>query len=467
MHKVVLRIPHSLVGHILTTWINIKDVNHLDTAFCSSEWRPAFLNLLASGQVVYPNIPEPVHLLASIPFLITWLNKKKILMYTLELTPQSLDASFESYVQLIAKNVRHMSLHNFKPELKPMIALFMGNEFSNLRSLQCSFSDLHEDLKIHLRCMHPTLNETRYKRCTNFGVHLFTGISLPKVTIMSVMSCRVDKPFVSAMAECCKNIQFLHLNECGNITDSDITSIARNCTSLRLISVAKQAILTDAAIIELSERCARLCVVDVVHCTALTDRSVIALATNCRLLESLYIRGNDHYTAVSMQALCEHATSTLEVLDVVDCVGIPGVAIEHVLTTCANLMILYVGCAGGPAVYSCKDMCGILSKCGKLVEKISLEVRLVTTEMLETLGTHCSGLKKLGLQCCTGGLTDTGLYALATQCTELQLLVLPEDCDIVNSFSSMLWKYIRPNLTITTDDDRIVCKIETQLDYFA
>lgn len=466
LHNVILRIPHSLAGHILTTWLNVKELCKLDSAFCNSELREPFQTLLSSGQVVYPNIPEPVHLLTTIPFLMAWLNAKKILMYTLELTPQSLTTSFEAYVQLIAKNLRHMSLHNFKQGLKSMLTMFEANDFANLRSLQCSFSDLERTLKNHLNKMQSTLKEVRFKRCTNFGVDVFTGICLPKVTIMSVVACKVDKPFVTTMSECCGNIEYLNLSDCGVITDQDVTALARNCPNLRLVSIAKQTTLTDAAIVELSERCAKLMVLDVVGCTALTDRSITALATNCRLLESLYLRDNSNFTDAAMQALCDHACTTLEVLDVVNCPGITLASVGNLLAASAKMMILYIGNGDGRAVHTETSMCSLLARCGKL-EKLSLECTAVSTEVLAALAAHCGALVKLGLHRCTRGITVEGLYAVATQCAGLELLVLPEECSVVNDFSVMLWKVIRPKLTITTDDDRIVCKIETQLDYFA
>lgn len=468
LHKVILRIPHSLAGLIMTTWINIRELSRLDSAFCNFESRPAFLTTLGSGQVVYPNIPDPIQLLATIPFLIRWLNSKRILMYTLELTPQSLDSELDAYVKIVAGKLRHVSFHNFKENANSIISLFDAREFSNLRSMQFSFSDLPTsmDMKIHLHFMQSTLKEMRFKRCTNLGTTLFEDNCLPNLAILSVSSCQVSAPFISAVASCCRNIEFLNLNDCGTICDEDILSIARNCVSLRLLSVTKQPGLTDVAMEELSTRCPRLMVVDIVGCTSLTDRTITALATNCKQLESIYMRGNSNYTNASMQVLAEHAGATLEVLDVVNCDNISAESVEKLLATCEKVMILYFGDEGGHANYSETAICGVLSKCDKL-EKLSLEVSPVSDLMMETLAAHGSALLKLGLHKCTRGLTEVGLHAIAVHCCELELLVVPEECSFVNPFSVMLWSTLRPNLVVTRDDDRIVCKIETQLDYFA
>lgn len=465
LHELLLRIPTGVAGQIIVEWLLITDVCKVDAAFANALLRPEWFNFLASGDVMYANIPPPINLLATIPFMLAWMHKRGIPMSTMEITPELDLVLVNQYLDLTARKLTFVSLQNMKRGTEDILNILSSKELDQLRTIRSAFSNLDNHLEMRNLLKKPhNLEELRFNYCTNIHADLFLNMSLPYLRTVSVNFASVSSKFVTAFAMSCRNLQNLNLSKCGIIDDEAVGTLARNCVQLRLISLCGQGLITDAAIVELSQCCTGLLLVDVCSCPLLTNASIVTLASNCHRMERLYMSNNENITDAALRAITDCIAPTFEVLNILDCPHITSYAIIHVIERCPKLITLYLG---GIRHFPEEELPMILVKCSK-IEKLSLEFSTIGDDVLQCIATHCLKMAELGLFHVEDGITEAGLLALATNCTTLETLVLCPDCAVVTSFAIQLWKMLRPELEISQDsDEAIAFDMETQMDWYS
>lgn len=461
LFEILTRIPHSLVGLVLAEWLVIKDFCRLDSAFCRKELRAPFLELLSSGQVVYPEIPSSVELLVNVPDLVQWLSKKGILMFCLEIIPELPVPLLTKYVWQTAHLMKRISIQNFRNDITSMESIIpvIAKGCPNNLSLLCSYCDVTPNIRDCLLA-HKNLKHFRMRYCNFIKAQMFADVRMPKMEVASVMHCPVADDAVIALTVSFPNLRLLNLSTCGTLTDSAVLAIAHNCPHLKLISLCGQEHITDAAVVELSRCCTALTIVDLGSCTELTDRSILALTTNCANLDRLYMKSNANFTDASLAAICEHCHAKFDVLNVVGCPEITPNAIERTLEICAKITVLYIG------GFVRTEMVSIISKCANL-EKLALEGSIVETEEMLQVAACCPKLLDFGIPNCLPSTVDQkALAAIVLNCRLLETLVVHENCSFVNDFTKQLLLTLRPKLTISSDVSLLNYDIEAQVDYY-
>jgi F-box and leucine-rich repeat protein GRR1 len=82
---------------------------------------------------------------------------------------------------------------------------------------------------------------------------------------------------VLAICKLGKNLHYVHLGHCSNITDSGVSQLVKSCNRIRYIDLACCNLLTDTSVQQLATL-PKLKRIGLVKCQAITDSSILALA---------------------------------------------------------------------------------------------------------------------------------------------------------------------------------------------
>ena len=161
------------------------------------------------------------------------------------------------------------------------------------------------------------------------------GINSPKLSrlrVLDLLDCPIVDHGLSAVAECCKQLRFLNLGNCGAITDASILAIANHCIQLEVLNVFSCRLLTQRSIIALAKHCPNLHSLNLANVLKVNDSAITALGDHCSNLQALNIAGLVQVTEKSLLSLA---------------LGCPGLLMLNVtgceLITVAGLMALVRG----------------------------------------------------------------------------------------------------------------------------
>ena len=142
-------------------------------------------------------------------------------------------------------------------------------------------------------------------------VHLSEKCSF--LTHFGICSELITDLAVQKLAENCRLLTYLDLDNCENITDKSLAAIAVSCQLLKQLILNECVEITDNGIIAISKSCLHLESIDVSSCINVGNLSILALATNNQRLKSV---------------ICD------------DCRDISDVAVTNLLANCKNLSLL-------------------------------------------------------------------------------------------------------------------------------
>ncbi|XP_064633493.1 F-box and leucine-rich repeat protein 13-like isoform X2 [Lineus longissimus] len=264
-----------------------------------------------------------------------------------------------------------------------------------------------------------------------------------KLLYLDMSAClQITEKGFKFIADGCRNIQFLMLNEFTSLSDEAVQVLADNCKNLRHISFLGSPFLSDETFKKFAVH-KKLEKIKIEGNQKLSDAGLKPIGKFCHELRHLYMVDCQRITDLSLKALslCRHLT----VLNLADCVRITDTGVRYIvegscgpklrelnLTNCIRL-----GDIGLVNIHKRCHSLAYLSVCFcEHISEAGIELLGQTHSLtsLDISGCNCGdqGLSALGnnqhfndvcLSECSA-VTDLGLQKFAQQCKEVERLDL-------------------------------------------
>lgn len=158
----------------------------------------------------------------------------------------------------------------------------------------------------------------------------FQQPKMAKIHSLDLSDCPLDPDGLINVGTCCKNLQFLNLQECTKINDKSliifltslnkklkllnlvglkkitskgVTSIADNCPELVTLNLSKCELITNKGIERIALKCSKLQALNLSGLNKLDEKPLCTLTNNCPYLLMLNITGIEKVTVASLDAL--------------------------------------------------------------------------------------------------------------------------------------------------------------------
>ncbi|KAJ1415997.1 hypothetical protein B484DRAFT_454384 [Ochromonadaceae sp. CCMP2298] len=240
----ILSLPHGLISTLLTSWIPLKDVVRLDSAFCNQKLRKEYTDLL-QHECIYPT---PTERECNHPKFLWWMLERRVQLRAITL--RGMDRSLSAYVGSLGQALQCVDL----------TACGVTDSFVSELVSAC-----------------PNLRSVCLARCdalTHSALELLGMRSLQSLDL-SYSVAHTQAVGVSLQVSC-QDLQYLNLDCHTCLSDSDIKHITRNCPSLRTLSLNHCTTLTLPAFADIGN-CPHLHVLSLNHCNV-TDEALACLA---------------------------------------------------------------------------------------------------------------------------------------------------------------------------------------------
>jgi F-box/leucine-rich repeat protein 2/20 len=417
--------PEDITISVLTTWIGIKDVAHLDSACCNRKQRLEFLKLLKDGRVVFDGFQQQ-----NTQFLkfCKWITKRRISLKNFHI-PEYFAPLAHKYMKIIAKAILFSQVENLSlPE-------HINSDYLTIATFELSRVKL------------------QMKRVKTLTFRFREG---------HFMKNKNDSSLVR-IAENCSQLEQLDISQCTLLTDAGLERITKGCPMLKSLNISKCIQITETG---LKSSIARLPLLTSLklgykgdgsfECsTSVTDSVIRIIAQNLPMLKELYISESHKITDSSMVSIAE-GCSQLEVLDISFCEQITDVGLKSIAGGCAMLKSLNADSCNNSGLINNISRLSLLqslnlSRSGAtdavveiIVQNLLLLTDLnislcdnVTESSLASIAGSIVGLQLKVLIC--GGshkndITDTGLISIAKTCSQLEVLDI-NYCQLITDIS--------------------------------
>ncbi|TKY50692.1 F-box/LRR-repeat protein 4 [Spatholobus suberectus] len=196
------------------------------------------------------------------------------------------------------------------------------------------------------------------------------GEGLPLLQSLDVSYCsRLTDKGLSAVAKGCCDLRILRAASCGFVTDGVLEALSKNCPNLDELGL-KLTSVTDDGLINLASGCrqirflnlnncsnvsdvgvstiSRACssslkTLKLLRCYKIGDGTILSLAKFCGNLETLIICGCRDVSAGAVMLLATACGSSLKILSIDECQNISDSSVGCILSQCRNLEVLDIG----------------------------------------------------------------------------------------------------------------------------
>ncbi|CAI5445259.1 unnamed protein product [Caenorhabditis angaria] len=224
---------------------------------------------------------------------------------------------------------------------------FIGDGCKNLEYLNISWCDSIQDRGIQYIINNCTKLETLILRgCDGLTENVFDqnleqnaeqeGLKLENLTKINLLGCFINDETINNLAVIAKNIEYLCISNCSNITDNALISLGNHSFHLKTLEVAGCNLLGDNGFIPLAKGCRYLEKLDLEDCSLISDASINSLANYCGGLKELSLSHCELLTDESMHNLAAKQRETLEILEVDNCPLLSDSTLSH-LRHCKTL----------------------------------------------------------------------------------------------------------------------------------
>ncbi len=142
--------------------------------------------------------------------------------------------------------------------------------------------------------------------CVGVGAH-----SLGRLRALNLSGCPAHDKGLVGLASGCKQIRFLNLENCIEITDISVCALATSNSQLQLINLSSCSLVSNKSVIALAKHCPNLISINLSKCSSITDSSLIRLAKGCHKLQAVNLVGLISLTENCMYELCRNCPGIL------------------------------------------------------------------------------------------------------------------------------------------------------------
>jgi hypothetical protein len=456
MHS-LFELPVSVLKDVMSEWVDVKVLAHLDSACCSAASRAAYLDILRIDSLLSPIILD--------------LNRR-------------IRVGFMNWFVSRGMTTRRFDYEEGESsELEPYKCFFdaLGSRLEVLKSRFCSSVPRSASIKWNIMEVASTRCD-RLKTLSIEGSYRLIGPSHVE-TLLATCAQTLENVFLrmSPMQEQIRNVfklpqlRFLRFSEggpaistevlcesirhspllvsvlCPNLAGRDdcLAALAAHCPRLKLLGLGNFGTGT-AALIRVLQVCTQLEALDIFPifpcehdaATGAQFEAITRYGTHIRALR-VCLLGMSDFNGINVQSLCQmprlsHVNiSNLEVLS--DDLWQAFAACQHF---CANLRELELPCLTG--TFSDEAFCTFLSRLSGLRKLDLLAYACVNDEVLRTIS-HSATLEELGISGCSS-FTYIGIITLAEGCPALRSLHIDPDGTPFTPAVKHLWQLLRPQL---------------------
>ena len=328
----LLDIDQGPLYDLLTEWLMLEDICHLDSALCQ-RWRRAEFLALVSTKILLFN-REEIRVLTD-PYreeelfthsalgaaALNWVLKRGIHLASLH--PAHTHTNNRVEQQSILDAITSLALNGHLDKLE-MISLYFYSyiEYADLEVVisKCYGSVRSIDIR---ECRLLTESAAaHFKRCTKLEAFASSG--------------NETTAEMAEIFQACRKLRKVDLGGFGDrLTDEMLMSVADNCHLLEHVGIECCSVVSDVVIRRVAESCPLLQYVDLSY-TNITDATVVALCNRCLLLKRSFLGGCHNLTDASVFTVADRLPG-LTHIDVQFITTITSSVIENLASKCHSL----------------------------------------------------------------------------------------------------------------------------------
>ncbi len=433
----ILNLPYELIAEILTDWLKIESVVHLDSAYCRRSIRHHFLQMLSWRRFKLFSTTK------SKASFILWMIARKIRVARLVCTQALCMAEVSRSVKKEDSTIRKVVLNSLLDSDTTEIGAVLAYHCCNIRILRiigCKLEIVLQNILAknrELRELFLSRGRSR-ERYSAFRENIsFDGIKCPKLETVIIEGYLIGvEQYVSIL----NMSEHLQQFTCSGVDST--SSVASTLHHLRSLSLPTST-MQEPDIVRFARAFPS---VTNLSLTDPSDALILTLARSCACIRTLSLQSYyPSMTHLSLQFVASYHAQSLQVLYINQCPIFTTTAVTTLLRKCPNVHTLSVDDADDE-----ENNKLILSSA--FMESIhdhpSLRTLLISGTWLNevtihALSQHGSNLTTLGIACMHG------LEALATvleNCASLRTLYAPR----AKPAQVIEWRVVNPKLMIYT-----------------
>lgn len=319
-------LPLSVSSSIFGSWLVLKDIVVLDSAFCNNSMRSHFVSLLRTKELIHHNT---VFLRGT--NMLRWLSLKSLKIASVLFNAQTvLSPILLRYFRSFGDSVRCV---HFRDEGRETDMMFLVACYcTNIVVFCCT--DVSIPWQFHAILLNnPNIQEMRLHRVTCLLADLMNDLSLHKLQILSIKDTNCPKGFLWSASTYSDSLQIADFSTVHTY-DTDVNAFTRNCKNLRSfgmqsgmsdcvlrtvlsnrpemvnLCISYNGRITDDGVQFIAQNLPFLRTLNIQNCSTLTTRSLSHIAEYCNKLEVLYtdIKGASEATERIVETFSQKCT---------------------------------------------------------------------------------------------------------------------------------------------------------------
>jgi hypothetical protein len=329
--NVLTSLPFYLLDHFISTWVELKDVCHLDTCFNNSK---LILNYIKIEGIKITDLQPNSKFKSEIYF--RWILKKKIILNHLFVNEWNTDTSIFNIIIHRGTNMIEDNNKNKLLALKSLVIDFNDRSFDYFDAKEFFKTFGLLDL-IHLQevCFTNVFHDEINREAT-YCLYLIAKYS-ENLKILNLQNCYKINDFqFSNICNFSQKVENINLNNCFHITDESLKMIANRCKNLKVLNLKDCKFISNDGFIELCNNCNLLENINLIHCFKINDDSLIAISKNCLNLKILYLNFDMKVTDRGVVEIAKNCLK-LEIIGLFDCYKVTNVSFIELQKNCLFL----------------------------------------------------------------------------------------------------------------------------------
>jgi hypothetical protein len=131
-----------------------------------------------------------------------------------------------------------------------------------------------------------------------------------KLRALSISYCNVKDDGLAGIATHCRQLRFLNMENCEQVSDSGVIAIAKRCHQLRLLNLTGCNI-RNKSLFAIAENCHELTSINLCRCVKVTDKGLQMLGRGCPKLQAVNLVSVVKITEAAMVALAQSCKGLL------------------------------------------------------------------------------------------------------------------------------------------------------------
>jgi hypothetical protein len=386
----LLDIDEGPMYDILTMYLRIEDVCHLDSALCNKGRRAEFLEMISRKVLLFNRdsiareeggrLVTKAHKALDSAAL-SWILKRGIHLASLRLKRSGNKplGEHERVRAAVASLVNNGCLDKLEvisllycyyikdADLTPILA----KSCRSVKSINLMGCGLDGSSALHVKyCTELEAFAAGGQESVVDLVAIFKACRQLRRVNLGDIGVRLTDEVVQSVAANCPLLDHLITNDCPDVSDAAIKKVAESCPLLQYVDLWGSTSITDSSVVALSKSCPLLTELLLGNCDCLTDAAVFAVAQGLPGLTQICLAGIDAITSSALGILASKCRA-LRKVDLSHCFNVDDICLGKIAKHCSDLIVLNVeGC-----VVTGIGIATVASKCLKLqVFCISIEI---------------------------------------------------------------------------------------------